>query len=604
MITLSSTSVNTSRIGWTRYNKIWYRLQGDTAFPTYSSYEVLFEVSFLGGGVVFSQRQSPDKNGQFFFEVNQILEDLIQERFFANDSQLPTFQQASPRITEQPFLFILKFTEYIDKVAVTIIEQSLKAISSGLDYDDFSHQKQRDWLFLNHKFFTSTSDPKPAMLDVEDYLYFCNTYNFQFFDIWVEIRYKDNTVGSYIAYTNFDSEKKTIIIPVGYNELNIENNRDTNKLLEGWRVWVTKHNDSNARASEPINYKLDYEFNLEKRKFLFGNSLGGYETFYCKAKIEEQITSKKTVNKRLYGQDYRLRDGENFAGNQDGKRKFEVATGWLSKEFADALQDAAISKEVWEITEKGFIPVIVESISAVYYEKNNELIGYVFVGSYAYEVDLYTKEIERKADGLPAFEPEPTYNEVLLLHYRGLQPLATFKPVIELNEKIDNFSISSTFGIASQMNYKYSEAANPDFNVLPLLTYAQLLALIANGSGSLKIEINPTFLLPYSEATFRFSYEKFGIAPAISWTYNFANTNSVDIVIPFKDKVFFTSISNSANTIYQIQTNENLDFSDLPFILNVNDLNTAIGNLAIGVDYNILVLNLFNQTLTFNYFYL
>ncbi len=604
MITLNSTSVSTSRLGWTKANnKVWYKIIADSSFDNFGSYTVLLEVSLLGGGVLFSQKQSPDANGEIFFEVNGILDDIMQKEIFANDNQLPTFNQSVPRITDQPYTFALKFTDFQDSTAGTVIERTVKAISAGLDYDDFSHQKQREWLYEDHKFFTSTSDPKPACPDVEDYIYFYNTYSYRFIDVWVSLYYKDGTFDSYRAYINFDTAGKTIIIPSGYNELGIEANRDLLKRLDNWRVWVTKHNDDTLRLSEALNYVLDEQFTLEKRKFLFGNSLSGYETFYCKASIEEQITSKKTTYKRLYGQEYRLRDGETFAGMQEGKRRIQAATGWLSNDFAEALQDAAISKEVWEITDKGFIPVIIDSISAVYYEKNNELIGYVFAGTYGYEVELYTKDIERAANGLPPFVPEPTYIESISCHVRGIVG-GMFKPVIELNEKIDAFTLNLGFGVIISMLYKYSEAPVPNFDLLPTVTYTELLTLIANGSGNYKIQFNPTLLSGYNEATFRFEYDVFGVPSISSYPYSYALAISIDTVILFNNNIQFTSIAGqSANsTFYNIRTNAATVWVQ-PTPMNIATLNAAILLIAPNTPYEIQLINTYDNNLTLNYNY-
>ncbi len=600
MIIIQSSSVAISNIGWSR-NKIWYKIQGNTTAS--NSYFCLLEVSILGTSQVFSQRQSPDSAGIFFFEIDGILESILKDMFFQQDNVLPTFNQATPSITQTPVTFLIKFTEYSSPNIISSIERTIKCISAGFDYDDFTHQNQREWLFTKHKFFTSTSDPKPAMPDVEDYAYFYNTYNYQVVDIWVELQYKDNSVSSYIAYANFDSAKKTIIIPTGYKELQIDANRDITKPLYGWRVWVTKHNNSNLRASEPLNYVLDEQSTLEKRKFLFGNSLGGYETFFCKANLQDMISSKKTINKRLYGQDYRLRDGENFVGNQDGKRSFTVATGWLSTAFADALQDAAIAKEVWEITPKGFIPIIVESITAIYYEKNNELIGYVFQASYAYDVDLYTKDIQRKANGLPIFEPEPTYTVSIPVHYRGIAP-AAFKPVIELNEKIDSWTIQDTFSLVSNMQYKCSDAVAPNWDSLPLLTYSQALLFIAQGAGNTKIQLNPTIIAGYTEATFRFEYDKFGIAPPNNWGYNFANSNSIDTVIGFKRKAIIISLTGySLNSMYyKVRTSPDTPWEQ-PLAINIAALNALIALLADGTSYEVQLVNIANDNINISYNY-
>lgn len=407
MITLLDTSITISKLAWSK-NQVWYELQADANFATYDNYFVEVQISFSGDTYIFKQAQSPDTSGNLLFEIDGILESMIQKKLFENHNNLPTYNQIQPSLTEQPYNFLINFQEFIEGVASSAINETFLSFSAGLDADDFSYEKQAEWLFSKLKFLTSTALEKPMHPDIIDFLYFYNVYTLvPTIDVNVRLMYDDGTNNNYVAFPNFATDNKIAIIPTGFEALDIYANQVLGKRLIAFVVWISQSGNANLRISEVIKYKITPQPELEKRAFLFGNSLGGYETFFCNGNIQEQIASKKTVLKRLYGKTFRLLDGESFAGEQEGKRKLTAATGWLSNGFADALQDAAISKEIWEITDKGFLPIIIDNIQAVYYEKNNELIGYVFSGNYAHEVNLYTKDLDRETFGLPIAPPPP-----------------------------------------------------------------------------------------------------------------------------------------------------------------------------------------------------
>jgi len=407
MITLLGSSVNTSKLAWSK-NKVWYELQAATNFATYDNYFVEVQVNLVGDSYVFKQAQSPTSSGILLFEIDGILESMTQKKLFENQSHLPTFSQNSPSLTAQPFKFTVQFQEFIEGVSSGLLSETVLSLSAGLDADDFSYEKQYKWLFTDYKFLTSTALEKPASPDVPDFLYFYNVrLDVPTIDVHVLLHYTDGTTSDFVAYRTFATNEKVSCIPTGVAALAIFANQLGGKTVVSYSVWVSKAADATFRISEVLTYTLIDQPELEKRQFLFGNSLGGYETFFCTGAIQEELTSKKTVLKRVYGKNFRLLDGENFMGEQAGKRKLTAATGWLGAGFADALQDAAISKEIWEITDKGFLPLTIESIQAVYSEKNNELLGYVFSGTYAYDVDLYTKDLNRATFGLPTPPPPP-----------------------------------------------------------------------------------------------------------------------------------------------------------------------------------------------------
>jgi hypothetical protein len=581
MISSLSTSIDTSRLAWAS-NKVWFQCNADTAWQTANRYYVLVELYMSGAATPnFSMPTTPNTSGQIYVELHGAIKALMSKDIFEKDNNLPTFDQNTPRTTDQPYNFTVLFKEYTNGELTSSLSRSFRAIDAGLDYDDFTYQEQKDWLYTNRKFFSSQADDKPTSIDVPEYLYFFNTYiTVTNVDVRVRLYYTDGTDEDYTAYSNIATNSKTLVIPVSYEKLQISANADNTKIMYKYRVWLTKAGDTNYRISEPFSFELIENPCIEKRVFLFYNSLGGYETFFTNAALLESIESKKSVGSRLYGKNYRVRDGQFFVTERQGTRQKTAATAWLPVSFAESLQDAAISPQVWEIRDGKYIPVIVDSLKAVYYEKDNQLRGYVFEYRDAYDVDLYTKNILRPADGLPVPPAEPTYIESYSLYARG-----TMYPVLELNKKITAFDLKYLAGQVSNFSFKYSEGATPSWGTLPLLNQNELIDLIVNGAGVYKIQFVPNYLAGYTDIAFRFEFEEVGIAANTqNLVYTF-NGNAIDTVVYFPKKIDIVSYDISPiiaqNTSWKVRTTTAVDWNDI----TGNTLPTALASLsALPVD--------------------
>jgi hypothetical protein len=198
----------------------------------------------------------------------------------------------------------------------------------------------------------------------------------------------------------------------------------------------------------------------------------------------------------------------------------------------------------------------------------------------------------------------PLYIERYLLHARGNNAVNNFRPFISFTSAFSDFIIIDVLNTTTNINYKYSEDLIPNWNSISPVPKATVLNQIALGSGIFKIQVCPDINVGLSECTMIFAITKAGIAPANSLVYNFANTNSVDTILGFDNLVQFTSIVGATNnTIYQLRTDVNIEFADLPYIINIFALNFEISLLAPATSYEVLILDLYNNNLTINYFY-
>lgn len=220
-------------------------------------------------------------------------------------------------------------------------------------------------------------------------------------------------------------------------------------------------------------------------------------------------------------------------------------------------------------------------------------------------VSIYGEQKEYRIAGRLDKIPPPTYTERHLLHCRGNNSNGNnFYPVISFTSGIGNFNIDDILGMTSQIQYKYSEAINPNWSAITAVNKASLLSLIGLGSGTFKVQIIPTILPQYNECFIIFKYQKQGLAPANSWTYNFTDTNSIETCIPFDNLINITSIGGiTVNTKFRIMINPTADWNSATLV-DLATINAQIGGLAPGTKFALQVMNYEQSTLTFNYTYL
>lgn len=197
----------------------------------------------------------------------------------------------------------------------------------------------------------------------------------------------------------------------------------------------------------------------------------------------------------------------------------------------------------------------------------------------------------------------PQYLERRLLHLRGNNSgQRNFRAFMSFTQGIQDFEVYDVLGsiVTGSMRFKYSEAVSPNWEVLPLRTKEQLLQDIALGSGIYKVQLNPTIQSAYNEATFIFEYVASGIEPAISWSYNFANTISSDTVVGFNQKITISSFVGSS-LIARVRTSNNTDWNTTTVYTSIATLNAAIS--ATTNNYEIQFINFTKSTITINYTY-
>jgi len=153
---------------------------------------------------------------------------------------------------------------------------------------------------------------------------------------------------------------QTLIIPVGYNQLDIDipGNTDVRK----YTIQVVDA-ASDFETGEPIflsqkrSYYVDYCDYPEKRYIQFANGFCIPQTIRCIGRWTKDLLINREESTKILKPNYQSIDRQRIQHNVDFDNQFIYRTGWLTKNEVDALQEYLINNEGFEILASGYLPL-------------------------------------------------------------------------------------------------------------------------------------------------------------------------------------------------------------------------------------------------------
>ena len=116
-------------------------------------------------------------------------------------------------------------------------------------------------------------------------------------------------------------------------------------LVASYKIWLT--DQAGSTVSEVREYTLDHQWHERNDFLLFKNSLGTYDTLWMNGERSNEISGEREFyNTQLPNIRPRLSDRQFLSTRALMARKHESNTGWISKEYADYLQELMHSEDV------------------------------------------------------------------------------------------------------------------------------------------------------------------------------------------------------------------------------------------------------------------
>lgn len=340
-------------------------------------------------------------NSEVYFNIGHL---MPLEYDLPNTNSIQNFEVK--KMEQGVSLYKVDAVEYTGDTAGTSLMFLKYALHGGRDvitnrtynfFDDFA---------TNQKFLTLQPREKLITTEQPEWLYYPLIYpeasNTLHYWLKIKLHFSDDTDTTITKLIVPNSETFTgvkgevVILPTGYDQLNLSSYENANKYImqyevyvEAYRVftpvgatvgeWVLQH------TTEHFTYVMDYDLqSWKKRYFLFRNSLGGMDTLCTrgKASIEAAQKKKHYAIQQTHEMPISLHPMRTLPIKNQKRTKINI--GYLERPQREWLEDFAGSDLHWEIDVEAaqFLPIQITSAKINIHEDDQPLQDAEFTFQY------------------------------------------------------------------------------------------------------------------------------------------------------------------------------------------------------------------------------
>jgi len=321
-----------------------------------------------------------------FVEIQQYLESLL----FVS---LPIFAQRDMAVCQgmaSPF-----YTNWIVQNNGVVVSSKRSdtayAYNGGIAMRDYSAYKDTfftEFIGGSRRFLTYQSNNKKVLPNSQEFLYFLTNFSPlpTELNLRVQIYYADGTTEIFTAKSLQSITAFSVYcLPVGPTELGLD---QLEKSVLSYEVWL--NNENNQALSEPRNYILDTKYHKNVKQIMFSGSLGNFDTLTFIGKNAENFKVQKQMSERYSGFDYLPNFSEKVVSKITGEREITVNTGWISKNQGEYLAELLLSREIYLLTDRAFLPITLTNDSYITSDTDEYLVGREFIFSYTNPERMYS----------------------------------------------------------------------------------------------------------------------------------------------------------------------------------------------------------------------
>lgn len=345
---------------------------------------------YYTGTLITTQRMPKDAAGTVSFNIKRIIQSM---GLFPNllDADIPAFDQGIiTACSSSVKVFSITLSEIDSVTGDEIASQTINStvLLAGLNPEQaFSMPLVAYLSGPPRKFLTNKPLTKLTGKNTQEYLYYYNS-NVDFQDAVLQyvfrIYYTDGSDSGEIVFSS--QVIIGVILPAGYNQLNIGSITPMNKQVFYWEVYIK---DSGV-DTEKHRYEIDERCHPTGREFLFLNSLGGMDTLRINTVEEVNLDRQSEVVERYVSADTALISGQYYETEIQTNRKFKAATSQLLAEERLWLQEFFASSKIFEISDGKFLPVRILT-GSVLIKNKADYLDVKFEYRYRYDDIGYTK---------------------------------------------------------------------------------------------------------------------------------------------------------------------------------------------------------------------
>ncbi|MGX7687160.1 DUF5977 domain-containing protein [Flectobacillus roseus] len=264
---------------------------------------------------------------------------------------------------------------------------TLFAIKAGLSTDQYPGWKDNfftNYFDQNKPFLTFHPREKTIDREQPEFLYWlCNLLpKPSKVNVRVEVSFSDGSTSVLTPQFLVNPSQYTVYcIPVGFVTLGLDLLETDTKKVVDYQVWLS--NDVNQRLTEIRTYTLETQYFPNTRYVIFVNSLGGYDTIRTTGTGQGSLKVNRTKGEKVLESNYQASSAEVFVTEITGKKVLNLNTGYFDGDQTAYLNELMFAKEIYLVSNDGFIPVTLNSDAYDYIQDNEDLAGRTFEFEFA-----------------------------------------------------------------------------------------------------------------------------------------------------------------------------------------------------------------------------
>lgn len=370
-------AIQPSDLSWSR-NQINYHLlvtdNGSPYTPTnlpdnyQLNVKVFFEKTYNSGTFteIAHTESIPDENGLVPVDLQHILHKAYLESLVVDP--LPSVNTTSPYIANNLRKYYLEYAEESGNPVVTDSYTTLPTkaiIAGGIDQEVFANNDYLSLIDDTNSFLTWYPNYKKIGIDQPEYLTWYNYTGAQKGVLLEIVGYTENsTLSTIFLFDNsggFTAEaNECVVFPINYliGSLNASVvQKFTIRVVDGTSAYDS---GSPVYLSPLRTYYVDYDYHDTVKTLLYLNSFFLPETQRMTGECKKDLQVSRQISKRTLGANYNALNKQVEQFDFDWGNVFTYRTGNIRKNEVDVLQELLIYNSSYEITEKGYRPLLID----------------------------------------------------------------------------------------------------------------------------------------------------------------------------------------------------------------------------------------------------
>lgn len=360
-------------------------------------FEVFFEKTYRGGDYISAallEGQPDGETGYLFFDIGQVLES--QCRAYRSEPLVPTWSTVTPVIADNLRRWYVRYTEQAGIPATTQDWQYTDvklAMDGGISQSAWAENPDYlETLTTGNSILSWLPDGRPVVKEAPEFLAWFNTthadamlrLNRQLFSATDGLAYENQTW--YDASPIVARPYETVLFPLRplLNATDFDN-------PDAYKSRMVVLDEADMEVSPPWIYYHDKTYYESLRHIQYINGFGVPETWTCRGQYAKRLRVSRSTAQRPLSPGFDAYATDTFQYASESEPQFTYRTGYLSKGLAETLQELLMVGELYDVSEDGYVPLLLTSNDFQITDTRESLHAYEFTAVPRLRLRNYSK---------------------------------------------------------------------------------------------------------------------------------------------------------------------------------------------------------------------